>query len=296
MLEINASIAGHGKKTWCTYRTEHLFNFDAGTRLVELGDDFEPVSEVRLIAENGNTAFEDVRLFSSGQELHAIYTYLPKDNEGGWKWEYGVGIGNVDVESGKIVDQISLRHLSKRKHEKNWCPYLIDGEIFMLTDCDPYVRVISIGKVGGPRNPREIYFARQKTIGWDFGELRGGTPLLSAPGEEDGWRYGFAHSFLPSHERFARYYFFTAVRFNHYSRELQYYPIPLECDFETEDRNYDELWAYSNNRILKVVFPIGIMQHEEGVMVSFGIDDVTSVSNYYSWESLKNFFKLTVTG
>jgi hypothetical protein len=293
MLEINASIAVHQEKIWCTYRAEHLYNYNARTMLTELDADLQLVKDLKLVAENKNTAFEDVRLFSAGQRLLALYTYLPQDDAGGWKWEPGVGVGYVDVESGIITSQVSLRGLSKRKHEKNWCPYVVGDEIFLITDFDPYVRVLKLGKVDGEIMPEEVYQSTIRTKGWRYGELRGGTPLLQSPQGEDCWHYGFIHSFLNSYQGYARYYFYTAVRFNHYTHEVEYHPEPLDFEYDTSGSVYQELWWYSNRRNLKVIFPIGIMPHEDGVLVSFGIDDVASAIQHYSWDYLCGLFVKT---
>lgn len=290
MLEINASIVAHKQRFWCTYRTEHLFNYDAGTVLTELDANFTPITECKLKAGNDNTAFEDVRLFSTGDQLLAFYTYLPKIEDGGWSWKFGVGVGKIDLQSGKIIDQISLRHLGRREHEKNWCPYIVDNEIFLLTDYEPLIRIVKLGKIDADWTPEEFYLAKKFTVGWNYGEIRGGTPLLPNPSSDDGWRYGFVHSYLVSYNKFARYYFFTAVRFNHYTKELEYHPHPLKCDYESTHEHYDELWKYSNNRILKVIFPVGIMPYEDGVLVSFGVDDVTSVTNHFTWKYLEALF------
>jgi hypothetical protein len=118
MLQINASIAKHRERIWCAYRTKNLYQYDSESFLTELNADLEPISEKRLVAENKNTAFEDVRLFSFGDKLLAFYTFLPFDDNGGWKWEYVVGYGEVDEESSVIKNQVSMRNLSRRVNEK----------------------------------------------------------------------------------------------------------------------------------------------------------------------------------
>ncbi|MFD2148766.1 hypothetical protein [Mucilaginibacter antarcticus] len=103
----------------------------------------------------------------------AFYTYFPYAPGGGWEWKFGVGLGIVDEETGVIKTQISLRHLGRRTHEKNWSPYIVEGEIFMITDYDPFIRVIKIGNMTGAFNTHEVYVSFLKTKGWKYGELRG---------------------------------------------------------------------------------------------------------------------------
>jgi len=87
MLEINASITKHENKIWCVYRTYHLYQFDSKSFLTELDHDLNTLSSIPLKSENGNTAFEDVRLFSAGDNILAFYTYLPLNENGGWDWQ-----------------------------------------------------------------------------------------------------------------------------------------------------------------------------------------------------------------
>jgi hypothetical protein len=287
MLQINASIAKHRERIWCAYRTRHLYQHNAECFLTELNSELVPISTKKLIAENNNTAFEDIRLFSFGDKLLGFYTYFPFDQNGGWKWEYGVGYGEIDEVSGIIKKQISLRGLSKRVHEKNWSPYMYKNELFMITDLEPYLRVIRIDEKNGAE---EVYLSSEKTEGWVFGELRGGSPLISEPGDINGWLYGFVHSYQSHQNGFTRYYHYTIIRFDHLRKVFEYSPLPLPYLDEQPDEEYELLWKYSNNRELKVIFPMGIMYHDDGVLVSFGKDDVSSYTEYFSWDRVKSFF------
>jgi hypothetical protein len=296
MLQINASIARHQERIWCAYRTTHLYRYNAGCYLAELDNELESISDRRLIAENNNTAFEDVRLFSVGSKLLAFYTYLPFDEGGGWKWEYVVGYGEIDEETSTIKNQVSLLNLSKRfnerngSNEKNWSPYLYKNELFMVTDFDPFLRIIKLGEVGGKSEPQEVFLSDKRTNGWEFGELRGGTPLLSPPDDKEGWLYAFIHSYRTNENGFHRFYYYTVVRFNHLLRVFEYSPQPLSYIDEEPDEEYELLWRYSNKKTLKVIFPIGIMHHNDGVVVSFGKDDISSYTEFFSWERVKAYF------
>jgi hypothetical protein len=290
MLQINASIAKHHEKVWCAYQTKHLRHYNAECFLTELNSELEPISDKRLIAENNNTAFEDVKLFSFGCKILAFYNYLPFQENIGWTLKYGVGYGEVDTQTGTIKNQVSLRSLSKRFDEQNWSPYIFNDELFMVTDFDPFLRVIKIGEIGGFPNFEEVFVSSEKTKGWGFGELRGGTPLINQPNASDGWLYGFIHSFRPDENGFKRYYYYTIVRYSHSDKRFEYHPSPLPYIDEEPDDEYEMLWKRSNGRHCKVIFPIGIMHHDDGVMVSFGKDDVSSYTEYFSWERIKNLF------
>lgn len=290
MLQINASIARYKSQIFCAYRTKHLYKFDSECFLSELDENLEVIVDKPLLAENNNTAFEDVRLFSYENYLLAFYTYFPTRNIGCWDWIYGMGFGIVDPETGYIRDQYSLRELSKRTHEKNWCPFMFNENLYMITDFDPYIRIIQIENIGKTTNAKEIYLSDTITKGWQFGELRGGTPLLNKLEQNSEWFYGFVHSYLTQVNGFSRFYYYTVVRFNAISKQLSYHPIPLPYVDEEYDEEYELLWQYSNNCSLKVIFPIGIMYQDKGVIVSFGKDDVCSYTQYFTWDYLENLF------
>lgn len=295
MLQINASIAQHNGRIWCVYRTKNLYEFNAECFISELNSDFEPISDKPLLAENSNTAFEDVRLFSFKDKLLAFYTFMPFNDRGGWDWEYIVGFAELDVGNSILKNHVSLRSLSRRfngkgfSNEKNWSPYIYKDELFMVTDFDPALRIIKIGHPGGKVKPQEIYLSSIRTKGWEFGEIRGGTPLLCAP-VDDEWMYGFVHSYKTHKNGFNRYYYYTVARLHHNNGIFEYHSQPLSYPDEDPDEDYKLLWNYSNNRKLKVIFPIGIMHHQDGVVVSFGKDDVCSYTEYFSWDQILSFF------
>jgi hypothetical protein len=297
MLQINASIAKHQGRIWCVYRTKNLYQYDAECFLAELNADLEPISNRSVFAENKNTAFEDVRLFSFGNKLLAFYTYMPFDGSGGWNWEYIVGFAEFDVDTCTLKDHVSLRDLSRRfneknfSNEKNWSPYVYKDELYMVTDFDPFLRIIKIGAAGEKPQPEEVFFSTERTAGWQFGELRGGTPLLVDSNSDDGWLYGFIHSYRTNEKGYARYYYYTVVRFNHLRKAFEYFPQPFTYPDEKPNEEYKLLWNYSNKRTLKVIFPIGIMHYKDGVVVSFGKDDVYSFTEYFSWKRIKAYFK-----
>ncbi|MES2425906.1 MAG: hypothetical protein V4560_02995 [Bacteroidota bacterium] len=290
MLQINASIALHQDRIWCAYRTQHLYRFNAECVLNELNNELESISDKKLIAEDNNTAFEDIRLFSFGDKLLAFYNYLPFKEKVGWQIKYAVGYGEVDTETGMIKDQVSLRPLSKRYDEKNWSPYIFNDELFMVTDFDPFLRVIKISLAEEPNRSEEVFISTEKTKGWAFGELRGGTPLIAEAGANDGWLYGFIHSFLPDQNGFKRYYYYTIVRYNHSEKHFEYHPQPLPYVDEEPDEEYEMMWRKSNGKHFKVIFPIGIMHHDDGILVSFGKDDVCSYIEHFSWDRIKSYF------
>lgn len=290
VYRINASIVKHEKKIYCAYRSQHLYDYNAHSYLVELNADLEIANLKRLNASNNNPAFEDVRLFSVGKLLIAFYTYLPF-TEGKWVWEYSVGFGIVDVDNGIIKHQISLKHLKLQPQSKNWVPFFYKNELFLITDFTPFLRVIKVSNNSGNLVLQQDYLAIKKTESWEYGEIRGGTPLISPPKSKSNWKYGFVHSHLTNYNGYARYYFYTVVRYNAQTQRMQYYKQPLDGANNEIDEKLRNLWLQSTNGEFKVVFPIGIMNYKDGVLISLGIDDIFSTVKYFKWDYLIGLFK-----
>jgi hypothetical protein len=288
MLQINSSIAKHQGRLWCVYRTKNLFEYDSESYLEELNIDFETISSKRLTAENNNTAFEDVRLFSFDDKLLAFYTFLPLDKDGKWAWIYRIGYGEVNVLTGIIENQQSLHMISTRDNEKNWIPYVFKQQLYLITDFEPYLRIINIDPT--KKTNTEFFLSETKTKGWEFGELRGGTALLAHPNNNDGWLYGFVHSYLMNVDGFSRYYYYTVVRLKPVDMQFQYWDKPIPHPEYDESETYEQLWKYSNYKTLKVIFPMSIMYYDNGLLMSYGRDDVTSDIEYFSWDYILSLF------
>jgi len=269
----------------------YIHNFDSESYLAELDDNFELISTVKLISENGNSAFEDVRLFSFGEFLLGFYSYFPKNDQGGWDNLFGVGLGIIDLATGTIKNQLSLRFLSRRLHEKNWVPYIYNDELYLITDFDPYLRIIKITNLSSSLKASDVFTSSDLTKSWEYGEIRGGTPLISCPSPEENCLFGFVHSYLPDHEGFDRFYYFTAVKFNPETNEFRYHPKPLSYPDNVLDEDHYFLWEDIHNKSVKVIFPIGIISVDNGILVSFGIDDVRSYTEFFSWDFMTGLFE-----
>lgn len=288
-LRINASIVNHQNGIFAVYRSQHLYGYDGKSYIVELNSKFEIINFKNLKAANNNPAFEDVRLFSIDNVLFAFYTYLPFV-EGEWVWEFGVGFGIVDIERGVIKHQISLRKLGTKEQNKNWIPYFYKNELFLITDFSPFLRIIKIFNKFGKLVLKEYYQSTKETPKWKYGEIRGSTPFISQPNSKSNLLYGFVHSHLSNYNGYSRYYFYTVIRFNPQTKEVQYHPKPLGEADDVIDEELTDLWKKSTNGKLKVVFPIGIMNHNKGVIVSFGIDDIRSSLKHFKWDYLIGLF------
>lgn len=291
-FKINASIVSHANRFWCAYRTDNMDKYDAKNYLTELDHKLSPISHKKLTAENANTAFEDVRLFSFDGKMIAIYTYLPGNIKDGWVFEYGVGIGIIDLETGVICQQKSLREYARAKHSKNWIPYIHNDDLFLITDFDPYLKILK-SQNGVGFEFQEVYSSTNRTASWNYGELRGGTPFIPNPFVKDNWLYSFVHSHinLPNGLVKTRFYVYTVLRLNSVTQKFQYYKIPIGYSQTEGCRSYSRLWIRATrNSAMKVVFPMGLTNYSDGILMSYGKDDCVSRIVFYKWDYIAGLF------
>lgn len=298
LLKINACLVLHGDKILCTYRCNHLYSYNSYTHLTNFDYNFNPIAHRLLVTEDGNTALEDVRLFSFKNTLLAFYTFLPKVREAEWNWEYTVGVGIVDLEEGKITNQKSLRKYSNQKHEKNWVPYDYMGELFVITNFQPYVRILKLRGDIKDFEFKEVYLKKNEHLDWSWGAIRGGTPLFSIPknkrkDSDINFMYGFIHSSLAVSDNgeVGGFYFYSLIRFDPNNYDCFIQPTPTGYSDNEYDREYNRKHILTTGgKKLKVVFPMGVILYDEGVLMSFGKDDCESRTRFFNWDFIQNWF------
>ena len=289
-LKINASIAENDGRLWCAYRTRRIQEYDTAHYLTGLNENLERVGYTKLEANNENPAFEDVRLFSFQGKLLAFYTYLAGSPEMGWLWMGAVGMGIVDTHTGQIAQQQSFRCYGKRIHEKNWTPVERNGHLFIITDFAPRMRILKAFGKPGNFVLSEYYNAKIETKSWSFGEIRGGTPFIPFLKQESEWLYGFIHSVIYDYSKpkLFRTYRYTIARIKLSDFTFQYYPNPIGVWEEENTEEYIHLAELGSNDVydMKCIFPMGLVNYGNGVLLSYGKDDCVSRLRYYSWDYL----------
>lgn len=289
LYKINASICQLNEENWCAYRIGNLDEYDAQNYLTKLNHSFEPIAHIKLKGNNGNTAFEDVRLFVYKAELIALYTYLPKVGEDSWEFAYGVGLGVVNRKNGNIIKQQSLRKYSKTLHSKNWVPYIHNEELYIVTDFSPHLRILRASGNPGNFSFRELLV--NDAVHWDYGQIRGGTPFFTNSNQK--WLYSFVHShiFLPNGIGKIKYYLYTIVRLCPESKVIQIGNKYLQYSTDEQKKGYKDIWlSATRNTGMKVVFPMGVIKYPDGVLLSYGKDDCISRMKYYSWDFIHSLF------
>lgn len=291
-LKINATICQLEDKIICVYRTDHLHSFDAKNFLTVFNADFSNGQHKQIVAANGNTAFEDIRLFNYNGQIWVMYTHLPRIGNSGWSQNYEMGIGTLNIENGLIENQQDLKAFSGRVNEKNWSPYVHQGQLFLITDFDPYLKIgIVQGDVGNLSFGLQ-YLSNEKSMLWPYGEVRGGTPFVSHPeGTNNNWLYAFIHSSLslPNGVLNSRFYSCTIVRFNCVDYTLEFCEDSIDFSSPDDDPSYIANWNFSTRGSLsRVIFPAGLINYKNGVLMSYGQDDCVSRVKYYSWGTLES--------
>lgn len=290
-FKINPSISFYKDRYWCIHRTNNL-NKGCQNYLTEFDVSFNLISSKPITTNCKNDAIEDLRLFLFNDALLVIYTFLPyEDNH--WKFQYSVGIGLVEVETGILSMQQSLRNFSKRFHEKNWTPLIYSDSLYLVTEFAPITRVLQgTGEIGNMVF-REIQVSPPKNIEWYYGEIRGGTPFIPDP-KSKVWQYSFIHSSmrLPNGHSVTRFYVYSILRLNVISFDFEIYRMPLGYS-KTSDISLEDSITWqktSGGEFFRVVFPMGIANYDDGLVMSYGKNDYQSRLVYYSWDEIHRFF------
>jgi hypothetical protein len=292
-LKINASITRHNDSLLCAYRTGNLDEYDSRNYITEFNENLQPLSHRRLTSEDKELAFEDVRLFSLRNRLIALYTYLPGNKRDGWKFRYGVGIGEVELKTGTIRNNQSLRIHAAGGHSKNWVPVLTEKDLFLVTDYEPHLKLLRFVSLSDNFDCEKFYCSSRVTKGWKYGQIRGGTPFISSPLPDDDWKYSFVHSdvLLPNGSIHSRFYVYTLLRLSLSTNEFQYCKVPLGHSNNEPSEHYNDLWLSATRHMaMRVVFPMGIINYNEGILMSYGKDDCVSRLVFYDWKYLTGLF------
>lgn len=157
--------------------------------VVLLDESFEPISrpqilDTRFNCKNTPSQSEDARIFSYNEKLYLIYNdnlelVFPST------WERrDIYIAELlyDDQQFYLSDPIKLVHETKYSHtlwQKNWSPFEWQGNLLLSYMLNPH-EVISPNWTSGMC---QLYSETAKSINWNFGTLRGGTPAQLVDGE-----------------------------------------------------------------------------------------------------------------
>lgn len=155
------------------------------------------------------------------------------------------------------------------KREKNWVPFIYEKEILLAYHLFPHK--IFRPLLDGSERCETVANSYPSLI-WEWGELRGGTPAAKLDEEH---YLGFFHSSVHlntvhSNQQFIPHYFIGAYLFS--SRPpftIKYIsPEPIVGTNFYNGNTYDPYW-----HPVCVVFPCGLVLHENEVWISYGRQD-----------------------
>lgn len=157
--------------------------------VVLLNESFEPISnpellDTRLIFKGTPSQSEDARIFAYNDKLYLIYNdnvdlVFPS------MWDRrDMYIAELIYNGNQfyLSDPIKVFHETKYPYvlwQKNWSPFVWKGNLLLSYTLNPH-EVITPNLTGGSC---QYCFETMKSINWNFGSLRGGTPAQLFDGE-----------------------------------------------------------------------------------------------------------------
>lgn len=236
--------------------------------LIRLDDSFQRLSEPQLIEGLGSrltpSQAEDARIFEFNGDVFLIYN----DNQ---------GVTNTsardrrDIFVAEIIDQegrfevktpvklVHPLHYSTRLWEKNWSPFVYENTLYLSYFLNPH-EVLKADLDSGDCEPLHI---SQKTIAWDWGQLRGGTPGLLVDGEY----LAFFHSMKPLKTNNGQmwHYFMGAYTYSATPpfSLTKVSPLPIN----------DSSFYIDSDQPKRVIYPGGFAINGSNIYLAYGKDD-----------------------
>lgn len=237
--------------------------------IVQLNEDLEPITEPQILEMT--IGAQDPRILCIDEKLCLVFCEIIQEGEAAGLSRMGSAFLEFDGEkfhlSSYIVFEIFNGESSKR-HEKNWVPFDYHGHLLFSYSLLPHCVLAPLLKEGCCKT----LAVSQSPINWLWGELRGGTPAVVF---DEHHYISFFHSSINIASKHSSYrkiphYFMGAYLFKkeypfnitHMSKE------PIFAPGFYDGREYDPYW-----HPVCVVFPTGILHHDDQIWVSYGRQD-----------------------
>lgn len=239
--------------------------------IVELDDDFEPISDPQLLAtrtKNSRTQSqsEDARLFTYRGRIFLTYNDNTEVNYTTYSDRRDIFVAELKFIDGEYSLGAPIKLLYEDKRyilwQKNWVPFEYQGKLLMGYTVNPH-EILYVNLING-----SCYHCYESTapINWEFGILRGSTPPLLVDGEYlaffhsgtitssyASWGWDIWHYFMGA-------YTFSATPPFEITRIS---PVPIISeDFYTQSA-----------REKRVIFPGGFHVSGDKIYVAYGKDD-----------------------
>jgi len=269
----NCGLFRYADRLWMSYRF-HLKQHSGrcATAIVELDEaTFQPKGKsewLKLSPVNAGCHHEDARLFLFRGEPYLSYTEM-SSYQPGRDYSCVMKYAKLRFKKNKWEVEESWRpnygRNEGRSKEKNWVFFEHDDELHAIYNSGGDHKVIRL------KGDRVDAVYDSMGPAWHFGPVRGGTPPVMQP---DGTYLTVFHSSLPTEKapHYVRYYAaaytfdgkppFTPLRIS--TRPLM---AGSESDGHKVDPRYADSWKPW------VVFPCGLVEHNDGWLVSLGVND-----------------------
>lgn len=255
--------------------------------VVLLNESFEPISDPELLDtrfynQTTPSQSEDARIFSYKNKLYVVYNDN-MDLTFPSYWErrdmYMAELFYTDhhfflSEPVRLLYQARLRQMP---WQKNWSPFEWNGNLLFSYSITPH-EVISADLETGTCQ----YFCQtNKSIEWQLGPIRGGTPAQLVDGEYLAFFHSGEISVSPSSDNRELWHYFMGA-----------YTFSADPPFEilkasTKPLNAPEFYTYSSYE-KRVIYPGGFVVVGSNAYVAYGKDDSEVWIATINLEALKN--------
>lgn len=250
----------------------HYHHWVSYIGIMLLDKDFEPVSAPQLLDTRFNdkrtsSQSEDARIFSMNGKLYLIYNDS-MELECPAYWERrDMYLAELFFEDDHffLSDPIKLVFGEKYRlfpWQKNWTPFVYDGELYLSYSINPHV-VVKPDLITG--ECKKCYDT-SRSFHWPLGELLGGTPSILVDGEY--LTFFHSKSFLESSTSEGRemwHYFMGACTFSN-DPPFQMTSISKEA--------VDILGFYTYTLYEKrVIYPSGLVEDGNTLYLAYGKND-----------------------
>lgn len=268
---FNPSIIEQDGARLMAYRCQPTKKEICVIHIAELGEDFQPVDDMRLDLPliNKGANLEDPRLFAGPDGALCIAwteaTYTPGTN---WKCVQRYGI----IKDGKLVKAFtpSYGRNNYEAKEKNWQFFTHQNSVHAIYSHSPHTVI----ELDGARVVNEY-----KTAGivWDYGQPSGGTPPIPFNGE----LLTFFHAYEADVKHTRKYNFAAATMQAAPPFAITRHSVkPLMYGSEQEALAPDKSWHPL------CVFPGGVIDQGETLAVSIGVNDNACAVAHINKDSL----------
>ncbi len=240
--------------------------------ILPLNKSFEPISNPVLLTTRGENDLtpsqsEDARIFSYNNKLYLIYNDSTQDIcPGSWQKRDIYCVELID-EGRKFVLSKPIKLVHETNYQtvawqKNWTPFEKDGNLYLIYTINP-LEILSPDFNTGICH---VISKTEKSITWNLGNLRGGTPAQLVEGEYLAFFHSMAHiASLASGFKNMYHYFMGAYTF---SQDPPYEmtrmsTIPIDAE---------GFYTYSE-RDRRVIYPGGFVVENDQIYLAYGKDD-----------------------